>query len=338
MPKYMESHNILQRLDNLTQGARNDALAEAIDWDITQSMLAAEATCKSTPQSPWSKALHEVMNRLFILKQVLRKYLTRLDMSASIHIMLSKLTSPTLIPAEYPIILSMLRQARRDRPEAIKQGDQLRQSSQQEKIKALQMANPEKIPKKVEKVFLNTQASKEMFQRVPSARAILSGGICMIKVPTNPNANLKAASMVFKSIVKPSEVEKHILQQNQLHFAQARATPLAQNELTKIYSVSVVHHLLHIKFSRAQFDPRSLTKDIHGSAILRMCQRTNPEMHPDISLDKFKQALKTWQVGTSTSPSGRHLSHQHALFQPHGIDPCIDPDAHHQAEEARNAS
>jgi hypothetical protein len=69
-----------------------------------------------------------------------------------------------------------------------------------------------------------------------------------------------------------------------------------------------------------------------------MCQHTNPEMHPNISLDKCKQAFKTWQVGTSTSPLGRYLSHQHALFQPHGIDPCINPEAHHQAKEACGAS
>jgi hypothetical protein len=73
------------------------------------------------------------------------------------------------------------------------------------------MANPDKRPKKLEKIFLNTLASKEMFRRVPSAWAIPSGGICMIKVPVDPNADPKAASTVFKSIVEPVEVETHIL-------------------------------------------------------------------------------------------------------------------------------
>jgi hypothetical protein len=69
-----------------------------------------------------------------------------------------------------------------------------------------------------------------------------------------------------------------------------------------------------------------------------MCQRTNPEMPFEISLEEFKQSYKTWQVGTSTSPSGRHLSHQHVLFQPHRIDPHIDAEVLHEAEEARAAS
>jgi hypothetical protein len=204
--------------------------------------------------------------------------------------------------------------------------------SQQEKIKALQLASPEKLPEKVKKVFL---AAKEMFQRVPSAGAIISGGISMIKVPKDPNADPKAASTVFESTVEPSEVEQHILQQNQVHFAQD--TPLAQNYLKDILGFSGTS-LVADQLLKGTIDPQTTTKDRYSSAILRMCQRTNPKMHPEISLDKFKQAFKTWRVGTSTLPLGQHLSHQHALFQPHGIDPCIDPEVHHQAEEARKVS
>jgi hypothetical protein len=125
MSKYMESHQILH------------VLAESINKDITRSMLAAEATCKSTAWAPWSKALHEAMNRLFILKCVLSQHLTGFNMSTSIHIMQPKLMVAIAIPVEYPIILAMLSQARRDHREAIKQGVRLCQSHPQEKIKAL---------------------------------------------------------------------------------------------------------------------------------------------------------------------------------------------------------
>jgi hypothetical protein len=112
MSKYMESHKIVRRLHILTAGNRNDALAESIDKDITRSMLAAEATCKSTARAPWSKALHEAMNKLFILKRVLSQHLTGIDMTTSIRIMQSKLTAPVAIPVEHTIIQSMLHQAR----------------------------------------------------------------------------------------------------------------------------------------------------------------------------------------------------------------------------------
>jgi hypothetical protein len=112
---------------------------------------------------------------------------------------------------------------------------------------------------------------------------------------------------------------------------------LAQDKLTTVLGFSGTSSVAN-QLLMGSIDTRSLIQDVHESTILRMCQRTNPEMHPEISLDEFKQAFKTWQVVPSTSPSGRHLSHQHALFQPYGIDPCLDPEVHHQAEEACDAS
>jgi hypothetical protein len=58
-------------------------------------------------------------------------------------------------------------------------------------------------------------------------------------------------------------------------------------------------------------------------------------MSAEINLEEFKSAYKSWRVGTSTSPSGRHLSHQHVLFQPHGIDPDDDLVRYEKAEKAR---
>jgi hypothetical protein len=199
------------------------------------------------------------------------------------------------------------------------------------------MASPEKRPEKVEKVYLNTRASKEMFRRVPSARATMAGGISMIKVPVDPEADPKAPTTVFKTIVDPTEVEKHILQRNKIHFAQAHDTPLAQPRITNLLGLSGTASIAD-QLLKGTINPSTITNDKFGRAILGMCQRTNPEMSYEISLEEFKQSYKTWQVGTSTSPSGQHLSHQHVLFQPHGIDPHIDAEIHHDAEDARTAS
>jgi hypothetical protein len=329
-------HKIPERMSKLKEGGRHDDMAEAIDRDITRAMLAAEQTCKSTNREPWSKALHEVMNRLFVLKRVLSQHLTGIDMSISIKLVQSKMSIPLLIPTERHEVLALLRQARRDRRDVIKQGVRLRQSNQQEKIKALQMANPEKRPEKIEKVYLNTLASKEMFRRVPSAQASKAGGISMIKVPVDPEADPKAPTTLFKSIVDPTEVEQHILQRNKTHFGQARDTPPAHPTITDLLGFSGTSSIAD-QLLKGTIDPSTITNDKFGKAILGMCQRTNPEMPFEISLEEFKQPYKTWRVGTSTSPSGRHLSHQHVLFQPHGIDQHIDAKVHHDAEEAREA-
>jgi hypothetical protein len=104
----------------------------------------------------------------------------------------------------------------------------------QDRIKALQLVNPKKDPDAIEKAFHSAQASKEMFWKVPSARPAISSGISSIKVPVDPLNNPKDSQTVFKSIVDPIEIEQHILQRNQIHFSQARHTPLATSAVSEL--------------------------------------------------------------------------------------------------------
>jgi hypothetical protein len=113
MATYIKDHKIEDRLQELLQGPRNDTAAEAIDRDITKGMLAAEATCKSTNRAPWSKALHEAMNRLYILKRALSQWLTGLDMSVAISMRQAKLESPVPIPNTLPDLKTALREAQK---------------------------------------------------------------------------------------------------------------------------------------------------------------------------------------------------------------------------------
>ena len=89
--QYFKAHKLQDRMDKLLTGNRNDDSAEAIDRDITRAMLAAEDTCKSNIRAPWSRALHEVMNRLYILKRALSAKLTGIDHSAALAMKQAKL-------------------------------------------------------------------------------------------------------------------------------------------------------------------------------------------------------------------------------------------------------
>ena len=332
---YMGLHKIPERMEALMAGERNDDEAEAIDRDMTRSMLAAEAKCKSTIRQPWSQALHEVMNHLFVLKRALSQKLTKIDMTVGIALKQSKLSIPIEVPEDLREIQGALRQARRDRRAVVLKGVQAKQNFHSEKIKALQMANPSKEPDKVEKTYRNVLASKELFRRVPSARPFNNNGISMIKVPVDPLADPKAADTVFQSIVEPNEVEQRILQRNRVHFSQAKDTPLAHQNITDLIGFSGTSSIAD-QLLRGTIDVSNITADKFGRSILTHCRRTNPALSPDISLEEFQSAYKKWHVGTSTSPSGRHLSHQHALFQPHGIDEAEDPITHAIAETSRS--
>lgn len=331
---YFKQHRVEERLIALLQGARNDEAAEGIDRDVTRGMLAAEAQCKSTTRAPWSKALHEATTRLYILKMTLSQWKTGLEGQESILIKQSKLEHPIEIPTTLAGMKTALREAQRERRAVIIKGKELRSMYQKDRIRALQLASPKKDPQLIEKAFHSAQASKEMYRKVPSARPVASGGISSIKVPVDPLADPKAANTEFKSIVEPLEIERYILQRNKIHFSQARYTPLATTAVSELLGFggtrSVADRLL-----KGSVSVDVITDDPYGQAILVQCKRVNPVLPSGITIEEFKDSYKKWRVGTSTSPSGRHLSHQHALLQPHGIDEIIEPDDHEKAEKSR---
>jgi endonuclease/exonuclease/phosphatase family metal-dependent hydrolase len=333
--QYFQDHKVEERMIALSQGPRNDEAAEALDRDITRGMLSAELKCKSTARSPWSKELHAATTRLHILKRVLSQWRTGLDGTIAITMKQSKLDTPIVIPTSLQDIQRALREAQIARRTVIRKAKDLRYMSQQDRIRALQLANPKKDPLEIEKAFHNARAAKEMYRNVPSARPANSGGISTIKVPEDPDADPKAPNTTFKSIVDPTEIEHHLLQRNQAHFSQARHTPLANATTTDLLgfggATSISDRLL-----QGTISVDAITRDPFGQAILAQCRRINPVIPAGITIDEFKESYKTWRVGTSTSPSGRHLSHQHALFQPHGIDDLTEADDFLAAEKSRD--
>jgi hypothetical protein len=116
-------------------------------------MLAAEAKCKSTHRAPWLQALHKATTRLHILKRVFSQWRTGLDGSTAIAIKQSKLRLPLSIPTSLEDLKAALRNAQRSRREVEKKGKERKNVYHQDRIKALQLANPKKDPDVIEKAF-----------------------------------------------------------------------------------------------------------------------------------------------------------------------------------------
>ena len=108
------------------------------------------------------------------------------------------------------------------------------------------------------------------------------------------------------------------MQRNRQHFRQADKTPFASSRLLKAIGwgaeSSTSESIL------AGTAPISeIIADPLAQEILTECTRINDEIDPSISVDQIQQYYLKWRVGTSTAPSGRHLSHIHALFHPIGL-------------------
>jgi hypothetical protein len=74
-----------------------------------------------------------------------------------------------------------------------------------------------------------------MFLRLPSIKPKPSGGISLIKVPTDLPNNPKAAKE-WRTVTDPSEVEQLIMDRQRLHFGQATPTPFANEQLKSTFN------------------------------------------------------------------------------------------------------
>jgi hypothetical protein len=56
-----------------------------------------------------------------------------------------------------------------------------------------------------------------------------------------------------------------------------------------------------------------------STQILKSCQRCLADLPPGLSLLEMKKAYRIWNESTSTSTSGRHLGHYHAILKVDGL-------------------
>jgi hypothetical protein len=118
-----------------------------------------------------------------------------------------------------------------------------------------------------------------------------------------------------------TEVESAILERQQLHFSQAKATPfVACQPLTNVFNWSGTSATAELVLNN-QYVP-SHDVESQTNKLLKCCYWKLPGPSPEITLPAMKQRYIHWTKGTSTSClSGHHLGHKHALLKPLGLDP-----------------
>jgi uncharacterized coiled-coil DUF342 family protein len=62
-------------------------------------------------------------------------------------------------------------------------------------------------------------------------------------------------------------------------------------------------------------DPTDITDDEWSRYLITSMKRYSKELEIEITTEKMMRKYRRWKEQTSTSPSGRHLGHFHALFK-----------------------
>jgi hypothetical protein len=125
----------------------------------------------------------------------------------------------------------------------------------------------------------------------------------------------EGTELEYFAITDGPTIETLILNRNIRHFRQAETAPLATPEVIRTIGFGAdtdrAEQLLD-----GTGDPTYITDDEWSRYLLTSMRRYSKELKIEITKEKMMNKYKIWKERTSTTPSGRHLGHFHALFWP----------------------
>jgi hypothetical protein len=283
---------------------------EALDREITAVMLEAEEQCRIHHREPWSEEVNEVMTTANILRIHLSSLKNNIDCSNQIQQKQLLLKNQIQLPEDIAEASKALSLAQKKRRKLIRDNRTKTTSIGEEQEAAYVAMNPEMDAKRAAQIFQRARDTKQMMSELPS-KMNCPGGLSAVLVPL-PKEGIE---LEYLAITDGPTLERIILEKNIRHFRQAEFTPLASPEVIhKIgfgADTETAEHLLD-----GTGDPTDITDDEWARFLLTSMKRTSEELKIEITAEKMMEKYTRWKERTSTSPSGRHLGHFHALFRP----------------------
>ena len=280
-------------------------------------MLSAENTLKRPLLLGWSPELKRLrlVHRLYqvFIRQVKRST----TFSKSIHRIQTKLRTlgpPVQIPTDLPALRSAMRRAK----EALYDYYKTAQPKRQEFLATLasekEMTHP--AHSKIIRRILYTETNRWKFKRISQQ---LHGH----EVFSSINSLDVFHDNQWITLSNPQAIETALLQRNRDHFAQAQGTPFTTSPLTDHYDFSATHALDDAVLQSALCS--SDVNDITKSLLSLLQTRTLPTLHHTFTPEQLRAGYRHWDRTTTTSPSGRHLDHYHALLPTAPEDTATEP-------------
>ena len=307
--KYLTTNDIF-RLAKVQTNYYTQKDLEKLDRRITKGMLEAENKCRSHHRLPWNEEVNEVMTTANILRIQLSSLKNNIDCDKQIEQKQRLLLKRIILSMETEVVSKALRTAQLKCRKLIKEQRTQQTTVDEEQVAAFVAMNPEMGAKRAAQIFQRARDTKQMMSELPS-KMNCPGSIKSLLVPL-PKEGLE---LEYTPVTDGPTIERIILSKNIRHFRQAETTPLATNDVIEKIgwgaNTEISEQLLDGKS-----DPTDITNDEWSRYLLASMKRHSPEITITITAEKMMNKYKIWKERTSTSPSGRHLGHFHALFRP----------------------
>jgi hypothetical protein len=306
---YLEERDIYRKVKEQKYWYNKEKL-EKLDRVITRGMLEAEDQCRIFHRQPWSKEVNEVMTTANILRINLSSLKNNIDCTKQIAQKQKMLKNEIEIPKEIKEATTALSKAQKNCRKLIKEQRTKKTAIDEEQEAAFVAMNPEMDAKRAAQIFQRAKDTKQMMSELPS-KMNCPGGISAILVPL-PKEGIE---LEYLAITDGPTIEKLILHRNIRHFRQAEFTPLATPEVIRKIGFGADTDRAE-QLLEGTDDPTDITDDEWSRYLLTSMKRHSKELKIEITAAKMMEKYRRWKERTSTSPSGRHLGHFHALFRP----------------------
>ena len=315
---FLQQRDTFRRIQRLLESDSPDhRLAEILDAELFRGSRVGGKACQSYRDPPWSVKLHLARNRVNILGRTLSAIRTSTDLTHEIERLQREAGSTTLIPYTIRECQEALRAAQRAVSQIVQDAETHRTEEQNENI-----ASHEAHGNKKQATSLRNQRKAEelsnMFGKMRSLKSSpRSKGLSSLQIPLHPDDDPKTCTE-WITIEAPDQIVEKLRDRNRQHFGQAQGTPFTVPPLSE-----------HLDFTAATSHAEAIldgnydTSDLADITALvvaglhRNVHKLRKPLLSTITPAAFKAKIRTWKESTSTSPSGQHLGHFHALIAKH---------------------
>lgn len=321
-------HNLLQRRDKLMQTIiwtkQEDEELETLDSEYTTLCIRAETRSKFPHAAPWHPRLHLAFNLTTYWRIRYSNHRTNTTSTKQLERLLDNIsharaTSDRISPNSYPPKLLQQQGNIRLKLRMSYQFLKLvRQEAETERHNYLateaELAVMDNVQGKA-RILKRIKQSEERRKTFKLLRLYIqnnnSSSVQEVQVPQNPGDDPKTTT-IWKTVQNQTEVENHLHQYSQHHFAQADGSPFTVPPLSTLFGYSGLSPEADALLNGVRDIPNmSPTMKL----ILQSLERQAPPMPFSLPTDdELAQGYQRWPEKTSTSPSGRHLGHYKALL------------------------
>jgi len=317
----LQDRNVFNRAQSLASSDEpNHEMAESLDCELWRRCLAAGKKCRTFRDPCWSVALSTARSKVAILQRALFLRRTHVNVEEQIKALQARKGTDFLLPETVEECAKEMAKAKTDVSRLSRESVQRRDAENMERVTALEASGD--IDDKRKAIRLKHIRKKEelrrMFAKLKYLREnSIRSGINRVEVPSDPTTTDYKQCKEWRSVDAPEEILECLRKRNQSHFGQANGTPFTvpplSEEVDFTASTITADLILEGRYDTANLD------EVTALLVQHMERNVLPveELANQLSEEEFVGKIKNWSESTTTSPSGLHLGHWHALIARH---------------------